>query len=33
MSSVTTPEFPFAVPILLTGIISAIVFYRIRFER
>ncbi|MDE1763878.1 MAG: hypothetical protein KGH88_06505 [Thaumarchaeota archaeon] len=27
------PEFPFAIPILLAGIISSIVFYRIKFRK
>jgi Tol biopolymer transport system component len=33
MSSVTTPEFPFAVPVLLISIISSIVFYRMKFRK
>lgn len=32
MSSVTTPEFPFVIPILLIGITSLIVFYRTKFR-
>ncbi|MDE1767473.1 MAG: hypothetical protein KGI27_14555, partial [Thaumarchaeota archaeon] len=27
-----SPEFPFVMPVLLIGVISAIVFYRIRFR-
>ncbi len=29
-SSVSTPEFPFAIPVLLVGTMSLIVFYRIK---
>ncbi|MDE1838453.1 MAG: hypothetical protein KGH87_00900 [Thaumarchaeota archaeon] len=32
-SSVSIPEFPFAIPILLAGIISVIIFYRVKFEK
>ena len=31
--NVTVPEFPFAIPVLLVGIASLIVFYRIRIEK
>jgi hypothetical protein len=32
-NSVPVPEFPFAVPILLSGIFSTIVFYRMKFRK
>ncbi|MDE1873455.1 MAG: exo-alpha-sialidase, partial [Thaumarchaeota archaeon] len=30
---ISVPEFPFAIPILLIGIISLIVFYRMKFRK
>lgn|SRR5574337_136506 len=32
-SVVSVPEFPFAVPILLAGVVSVMILYRIRFEK
>src|SRR5574337_989894 len=32
-NTVAVPEFPFAVPVMLIGIISTIVFYRMRFRK
>ena len=31
-NTMTVPEFPFAVPVMLIGIISTMVFYRMRFR-
>jgi hypothetical protein len=28
-----SPEFPFAVPVMLIGIVSVIAFYRIKFRK
>ena len=33
ISQETVPEFPFVVPVMLIGIISTIVFYRLRFRK
>ncbi|HET7337292.1 MAG TPA: hypothetical protein VFJ23_05310 [Candidatus Nitrosotalea sp.] len=32
-NTMTVPEFPFAVPVMLIGIISTIVFYRMKFRK
>ena len=33
ISTLKSPEFPFAVPVMLIGIVSAIAFYRVKFRK